>query len=737
MHHKIVFRRVFVFAMLLTIGGLVFIALGQAKLGVVTGYPAPHSSVGHLPAQPQPDLAYPPPGSSRVGFTSSPLVPPQPPSPAAQIATAHIANRESIPVAVLTVAAEYPVEYRNLERQFHMVTLLDTRPESFKVYKLLIDLADGRVEENVYALRDAEAQAYQARYGKLTPTLYTRLQALDDDDELPVAVWTAAGLGQTMTEQQTVAYATLATRYPEALAALEHSGTPIDVEYPELAQRIREEYHSLMAKGMTERTQPLVTELEEQGFTVTTYPGMPSFVTVLPKRVIVELGQHGDVSAMYLIGAEEQLELNSAVPNSFAPTVWARGYNGAGITVTILERGNVDRYNSFLNHAPASLVATDGVTNHATLVASTAASFDNTYKGMAPSATILSAGTDGTDTGAVFALRWATIEQGAPIVNYSGGFGYGSNEVEWIDRAFDYWARYNTNLVVKAASNTGDYITSPGRGWNVLTVGGYNDYNNTDWSDDEMRNTSAYINPESTHGDREKPEVVAVGGSVRGRAMNDNVITGWGTSLAAPQVSGLGALLIHRDPMLEFWPEASRAIIMASATHNITGTSSIKWYDPDDQRDGAGAINADLADEIAQSFATPLETCYSSCWWPYSIQNKYFTSLERTFYASSGNMVRVAVAWWSHADTPGNDYSFDRLDTDLDLFIQRPDGTYPDISISHDNNYEMVEFMAPQSGLYHIRVDKVQSNEDLNKMGIALAIFPAPYRVNLPLVVRD
>jgi hypothetical protein len=188
--------------------------------------------------------------------------------------------------------------------------------------------------------------------------------------------------------------------------------------------------------------------------------------------------------------------------------------------------------------------------------------------------------------------------------------------------------------------------------------------------------------------------------------------------------------------MLEFWPEASRAIIMASANHNFTGTSIIRFDDPVDERGGAGAINADLADQIAQSFAAPGETCYSSCWWVDDILTDT-VSLEHSFYAERGEMVRVAVSWWSHADSEGYDYSPDRLDTDLDLFLQRPSGAYSDISISHDNNYEMVEIMARQSGLYTIRVDKVGFNEPSNSVGIALARFPAPYHVHLPVVMKD
>jgi hypothetical protein len=110
--------------------------------------------------------------------------------------------------------------------------------------------------------------------------------------------------------------------------------------------------------------------------------------------------------------------------------------------------------------------------------------------------------------------------------------------------------------------------------------------------------------------------------------------------------------------------------------------------------------------------------------------------LERNFHADRGNLVRIAIAWWSNADIPGNNYSFDRLDTDLDLRIKDPNNQYiPNVSsLSWDNNYEMVEFVAPQTGDYRIVVRKVRADEPSNYLGIA---FVRLYRVYIPLVLKN
>lgn len=688
-----------------------------------SAYPAPATSVFS---------AYPPPSVS-----PTPAVLPAPKtSAAAQKALEYIATREGIPVEVLMIEDDHPTEYPSLGRKFQVVTLIDTRPDG-QIYKLLVDMADNKIEENISALLDSEAQAYESQYGKFKPDLFQRLQELGDNDILAVAVWMASQPQKTLADLQATAFAIVAGKYPEAQAAIERSSKPMDVDDPELAQRIEAEYMALINDEMKLRTLPLVAELEQQGFTVTTYEGMPSFTAVLPKKIILELSNRDDVSNISLAGIRENPELDFAVPNSLAPNVWARGINGNGITIAILENGNVDRNNSYLNHAVATRAA-PSVSWHTTMVASSAASFHSTYRGTAYGAVILSAGEDGTDTDTITALQWA-FDQGARTVNFSAGF-QADNNLNWTDKAFDYWARQRFRLITKSAGNTGGSITSPGKGWNVLTVGAYNDNNNLNWGDDQMRPASAYINPTNPNGDREKPEVVAVGGDVTALEIGNAIRTESGTSLAAPQVAGLAALLINRNSSLGVWPEAMRAIIMASANHNIEGPSIIV-RGQGDLKDGAGAINADLADRAAQVRGTVSTPCNSSCWWGESISNSGFpvgTEITRTFNITTTTLVRVAIAWWANADTPANNYGFSRLDTDLDLRVKRPDGQWVTeaASTSYDNNYEIGEFVAFQPGQYQIVIRKFRGDETSNYLGTAVVMVPLPYKTYLPLIMK-
>ena len=683
------------------------------------------------------------------GTFSSPLPTPVPsptpvpePSEAAQKALAYIAQRRGISPQEMVVITDHPTVYPSLGRKFQVVTILDTRPEG-RFYSLLVDLDSGRIEEELAAIRAAEERAYLDRYGKLEPTLYRRLQEIDDDEALPVAIWVA---GKPQHSQEDL-FAAVAAQFPEAQAALSRSDKPWDMEDPELAARIKAEYNRLSAANTAVRIEPLVTHFRQRGIEVTTYGTLPSVTARLTKRQILELAQHDKVGMLYLIEERGREETDVAIPTDLVPVVWDRGFDGSGVTIAILEDGNIDPNVTCLDISDIRN-SPQGVQGHNTRVASVAACDHTTYRGVAPGATLLDAGFDSTgwpgmasQEEAVVALRWAVESpHTAPVVNISYRWEE-DNDLHWTDRAFDYWARHEFVLIAKSAGNTGGSITSPGKGWNLLAVGGTDDHNTVGWGDDTMYASSAYINPASSNGDREKPEIVAPATNITAISSGNTPLTRSGTSYAAPQVAGLAALLIDRDSTLSAWPEASRAILMASATHNIVGPTGIPTGQ--ELQDGAGAINAAFADDIAQNRNTsPTTPCEESCGWGAGTsgvpEGDY---LYRYFNASAGQYIRVAISWWSRADSPGNNYSFDRLDTDLNLGVQYFNGSSwgwvsGAWSASWDNNYELVEFVAPETGSYRIAVHKahVYNNETSNFVGIALLKL---HRVYLPAVMRN
>jgi hypothetical protein len=373
---------------------------------------------------------------------------------------------------------------------------------------------------------------------------------------------------------------------------------------------------------------------------------------------------------------------------------------------------------------------------HATLVASAAASNHAIYQGMAPGATIMSAGVFGSFYQQnVDALVWA-LDNGAHIVNASYG-ACGGPYQDALDYAYDTYARARRKLLVISSGNfascTNYNVWSPGGGWNVLTVGGSDDRENADWSDDVMWSDSTYINPTTSMGDHEKPEVVAPGRDIRGIERNGIERQANGTSFASPQVSGEAALLIHRNSALGSLPEALRAIIMATATNNVDGPTGVP--SGTDHKDGVGGINANLADTVASLRKTDSTPCSGPCWWADTITPSSFDSAGyRSYYftGKAGDRIRVAIAWDSFANCPsiGEGCGIDVLSTDLQLAVWAPNGALltGGSSAGWDKSYELVpaaEYMVlPQDGTYRIGVYKQSFTEAQNFLGVAWTTVP-------------
>jgi subtilisin family serine protease len=114
-----------------------------------------------------------------------------------------------------------------------------------------------------------------------------------------------------------------------------------------------------------------------------------------------------------------------------------------------------------------------------------------------------------------------------------------------------------------------------------------------------------------------------------------------GTSYATPIVSGIAALLMQAQPSLVNQPEAVKALLMATAVHNIEGVGNIPWgftRDEQDLRDGAGAVNADLACQVARGINGNWGT------------QQYFSNAQNPLtlaspYLRTGQRVRAVIAW--------------------------------------------------------------------------------------------
>lgn len=262
------------------------------------------SSAQSVAPYPPPGTPPPPPVATATPMPISPMPNPSPSSEWAQQALRYVAERYNVPLESLLVVNEHERRYPLTGRTFRAFVVLDTGTPESPAYSLLIDLATGRVEEDIAAVQAAEDAAYLARYGKLQVALHDRLQEVTDDTVLPVAIRVAGHEKQRTTMEL---WAELAAQFPEAAEALARGTKPMDVEDREVAERIWEAYRRMWAEDVAKRTQPLVAWLRGQGFSVES-TGMPSLTATLPKRAILEIATRDDVAMIYLIeepGAEE------------------------------------------------------------------------------------------------------------------------------------------------------------------------------------------------------------------------------------------------------------------------------------------------------------------------------------------------------------------------------------------------------------------------------------------------
>lgn len=261
------------------------------------------------------------------------------------------------------------------------------------------------------------------------------------------------------------------------------------------------------------------------------------------------------------------------------------------------------------------------------------------------------------------------------------------------DRDFDTGIYDDGWAVFKSAGNTSGNITSPGKAFNIIAVGNYNDVTNS------MSGLSGYIDPDTK---AEKPEVAAPG-SVSTSAGNCS-----GTSCAAPHAAAFAADLLGRYSWLRGHPARLKALMMAGATDNIEGSARLS------DKDGAGGIDY-------------LNSGYNgtnTIWWGGNgshFDSSGIVTTTRSFTA--GQRYRVALVWlipgsFAYSPTSYHSHSY-TINMDLDLSIRSPSGTTVAGSYSWDNPFEIVDFVAPATGTYTIRIRRY-ANSGTGKISMAV-----------------
>ena len=265
------------------------------------------------------------------------------------------------------------------------------------------------------------------------------------------------------------------------------------------------------------------------------------------------------VQKLWLDGRVEAA-LKESVPQVGAPEAWAAGYDGAGVTVAVLDTG-IDLHHADLAgqvDGSQSFVPGEAVTDihgHGTHVASTVLGTGEAsggdYKGVAPGADLIvgkvlgGAEGSGQDSWVMAGMEWAA-ESGAEVVSMSLGDSYPTDGSDPMSQAVDSLSEQYGSLFVIAAGNAGpETISSPAAAASALTVGAVDKQDELAWF--------SSTGPLAVSG-AIKPDISAPGVDITA-ARSQEMTSGEGmyqtmsgTSMATPHVSGAAAILAQQHP---------------------------------------------------------------------------------------------------------------------------------------------------------------------------------------------
>jgi hypothetical protein len=546
------------------------------------------------------------------------------------------------------------------------------------------------------------------------------LLATRSDETLPVAIWVKADAGAAVEAVQ--------ARHPEVDWL---GGRPLANDL-QAVRRLRAELWRARRDVYATAADRLRAGIGRlKGTVAYASTSAPVIFADLPASAVRHLAERLDVTAL---GLEAGWEPAMSVAGDTIEANWTggEGDRGDGARVAVVEYHNVHRSGDMSgtvvkSHSTTGTLAYagGGTFDHPTWVAGAIAGQSRTYRGVAPSASIISSGTGGYrasltyDRRIIAAVDWALSPEGgdADIVNTSlvQDTATGAEEAR---RYFDSIADDEGRLAISATGNYVNFnswrVGSPGTGYNVLTVGGINDRGTRSRGDDRIwyvpgSNGSNWFDrpgdPWNSHGDYNKPNLVAPAVGVR----TANGLSATGTSVATPIVSGVAAQLIARRPVLAAWPEGARAVLMAGAIRRVRMPDGSRNMD----HEGVGMTSAYWTNLIANAG----DGTFGGYRLGSMLAGDHVT---QKISVRGGDRLRVALAWNSHTAGSGNLSKTDVLRSDLDLRVTGPGGS--DFgSYTVDNAYEFVEIEMPVTGTATIEVLQTRFDARSETYGLAWA----------------
>lgn len=542
-----------------------------------------------------------------------------------------------------------------------------------------VDLAGDKIVDLSTVIAE-EDRAFRARCGKLDRALCDVRTAVGEDEPIPVVIWLVhpepdMDRGLALSDR---------AAHDQRLQQV------IDARRKTTA-RVKRRFDVLLGHasfGASELAPVLAAELSRNELAV--------------------IERDPEVGQVMLGGRDAINDLaESRSGSSWTPGAW---HDGTGAAVGVLELNRPD----VVTLLPALTIRdpVGPIDDHARLVTAIVAN-TSPVAGYANDSTI-SIGNRMAGDNEIADIDWA-IGRGTVVHNQSWHFLHERTltELSARDRYMDYITRVYARFFSTAASNADDrYVVH--KGYNILTVG--SNYNNGRIVDGTVPPSetcglpSSYVSSWRNGVPQELPHVTADGGCITAVG-----VTKGGTSFAAPAVTGMAAGLTEVAPSLTWWPEALKAIFLASPVTLASGSpDGCPWrYRKDasgactllDGRDGTGRVNGYRAELIAGAPHVAGSTSIRGHDYGY-VTKASFDGTVNHFLSEShlakgsgncygfGERLRVALAWDSDARcTAGLPESCtDTLDMDLDLRVyEEPGGTLIGQSATTVNSYEHVD----------------------------------------------
>lgn len=470
-------------------------------------------------------------------------------------------------------------------------------------------------------------------------------------------------------------------------------------------------------------------------------------VATVPAEAVSTIAQIPEVARI-----EPNLEtyghLDVSVPSIHVDDVWSpytKGYDNSifPIDIGIMDSGVGDStgHPDLTVYSRFNFVSTHenyfyDNQGHGTHVAGITSSLDDTYRGVAYFSHLwnlkvayrnATGGASSPWDAAIAALQTA-YDSHLEVVNHSYGWYPPDDGDSYIDnangslelsRVFDAYVEAGLTAVISAGNSGPDYdtINVPGDAFNVLTVGNMSDHGTTNRVDDTLWQTSS----RGYTGDgRTKPEVAAPGRSITSCDYStDGFVSMTGTSMAAPHVAGVAALVTDywaekyaqkiaghssaTHPLLRGGQLAVRAMIMNMAdqtTGEVVGSLN-------DRQTGAGYIDA-LATMQSLKRANVIigDINEDQTLW-YSVTVPHGVTLKAT------------LVWNRHVNL-GTPWTATEPISDIDLALYDSGGLKAS-SNDADTNWEKIAYTPLATGHYMIRVKNLGIYSAIHSELFALA----------------